>query len=149
MEPKELRLEGVRRSCTMCGNKHFNHKPCCDKAYCVSDLMRDKSNLEKENEFLKDEVDALKANLKLKELGIDSIKALSDTAKKMAKRAAGAEKREMELQNKLKKALEVMESFQSLDGVIAISDCCDDLSILTDSLVQAIDKNRKTIKEIV
>lgn len=50
---KEWKLEDIRRSCLRCGNMHFNHSPCCDNPFCVSDLMRQESNLQREHRDLK------------------------------------------------------------------------------------------------
>jgi len=56
MSPKELNLEDIRRSCLNCGNKHYNHKPCCDDVLCVSDIMREVGRLKQYIEKLKAEL---------------------------------------------------------------------------------------------
>lgn len=45
---KEKRLEDIRRACLNCGHQHFNHAPCCDDVYCVSDMQREISTLKSE-----------------------------------------------------------------------------------------------------
>jgi len=48
MDKKEKRLELLRRSCLNCGHPHWNHDPCCDTSFCVSDLQRENEKLKRE-----------------------------------------------------------------------------------------------------